>query len=117
MKIIIKYILFVCFVIIVLYVIWAFWFVFNFRGENFKYSEKYTIDLPIDSIVQKIRIYKIHHSSSRQIDKDKKLKEYGYFTEIGIGEANILTDSQTYKSTWYDCEFYIKKMMLLLVVV
>ena len=111
MKKIFNALIYVVLLFIVLIILWAFWFAANFHGENFKYSEKYTIDLPIDSIVQRIRIYKRHHPSFRQYDtgKDNTLKEYGYFTEIGIGEANIMTDSQTYKSTWYDCEFYIKE--------
>ncbi len=99
-------------ILCIILTIWALWFVVSFHGESYKYSEKYIINLSVDSTISKIREYKIKNPQYRKNEictVDKEPYEFGYFTEIGIGTSNIITSTRTSNSTWYHCRFYIEQ--------
>jgi hypothetical protein len=114
MRIVFKIILYAIIVIATLflvYAVWAVWFVANFHGESFPKSEKYIVNLSDDSIITKIKDYKIEHPHYRQYEiriVDSDTFELGYFTEIS-GDGNFTTATRTSKSTWYTFSFFIEQ--------
>ena len=95
-----------------IFVIWAYWFTLSFHGESYPKAEKYIINLSEDTIITKVTGYKIGHPQYRPYEimsVNNIPYEFGYFTEIGIGTADITTSTQTSNSSWYNFRFYIEQ--------
>ena len=108
----IKYSLIGFLFVIILIILGAFWFVGTFHGDSFSNSEKYTILYLPDSVVSKIKTYKVEFTLYKKYETtciDNISYDFGYFTEIRVGNSNLDTPVKTPRSMWYTCNFFIKE--------